>query len=293
MRTLTAITLTLSAASLLAQPKPAAVDVTVHTVNDRRTSGSFSHLTIELEMPKIRSADVEASRVLVAAATDDTGRSLTDPKETDPQLQPNIQLPTRPGASEKPPPPASVTVTLANPDRKAKSVKELRGEIELYMPSKDPNSTAEIPKLLSFSGKPLAHKALKANAIEIALLSPAQLDAERKRLGDVKRKEYKTGGFEDGEDLDNMVKSYLESLLTVEESDVLVRIKDPNHRIQDVVYVDAAGEVKRINSRTEEGLTYLSTWEGKPQPDWKLKVSMKTPKNMVRYAFAVKDVALP
>jgi hypothetical protein len=293
MRTLSVIVLALSAASLLAQPKPAAVDVTVQQVNDRRTSGSFSRLTIELEMPKIRSAEVEASRVLVAAAVDDTGRSLTDPKETDPQLQPNSQLQKRPGAAEKPPPPASVTVTLANPDRKAKSVKEVRGEIELYMPSKDPNSTAEIPKLLSFSGKPLAHKALKANAVEIALLSPAQLDAERKRLADAKRKEYKAGGFEDGEDLDNMIKSYLESLLTVEESDLLVRIKDPNHRIQDVAYIDAAGETKRISTRTEEGLTYLTTWEGKPQPDWKLKVSMKTPKNLVRYAFAVKDVALP
>jgi hypothetical protein len=199
----------------------------------------------------------------------------------------------RPGAPDRPPRPAGVTVTLATPDRKAKSVKEIRGEIELCIPSRDLNSTADIPKLLSFSGKPLTHKALKANGVEIALLSPAQLDAERKRLGEAKRKEYKGTGVEDGEDLDNMVKGYLESLPTPQENDILVRIKDPNQRIQDLVYLNAAGEVVQINSRTEEGLTYLSNWEGKPQPDWKLKVSMKTPKNMVRYAFALKDVALP
>jgi hypothetical protein len=82
-------------------------------------------------------------------------------------------------------------------------------------------------------------------------------------------------------------------LLTVEESDLLVRIKDPSQRIQEIVYVDAAGDVKRLSTRTEEGLTYFSTWGEKPQADWKLRVSMKTPKNLVRYSFALKDVALP
>jgi hypothetical protein len=293
MKTIAAIALALIAAPLLAQPKPAPVDVTVKQVNDRRTSGSFSHLTINLDLPKIRDVEVDASRVLISAATDDTGASLLDPEASEPQLQPNIQLPPRPGAAAKPPAPASVELTLKNPTRKAKTVKEIRGEIELYMPAKDPNSTAEIPKLLSLSGKPLAHKALKANGIEIALLSPAQLQTERKRLGDTKRKEYKESGWQDGEDLDNMVKSYTESLLTVEESDVLLRIKDPNHRIQDVTYIDSTGETKRISTRTEEDLTYLTTWGEKPQADWKLKVSMTTPKNLVRYGFVVRDVALP
>jgi len=191
------------------------------------------------------------------------------------------------------PPPATISVTLKNPDRKAKTVKEVRGEIELYMPGKDPNSVAEIAKFMPSSGKPLSHKALKANGIEMTLVTPQQLQAERKRLGEAKRKEYMDGGWPAGEDLDNMVKSYTESLLTVDDSDLLVRIKDPNQRIQDIAYVDAAGEIKRISTRTDEGMTYLSTWGDKPQPDWKLKVSMKTPKNIVRYSFALKDVALP
>jgi len=32
---------------------------------------------------------------------------------------------------------------------------------------------------------------------------------------------------------------------------------------------------------------------GKPQPDWKLRVQMKTAKNVVRMPFALKDVTLP
>ncbi|HEV7768651.1 MAG TPA: hypothetical protein VGQ76_26880, partial [Thermoanaerobaculia bacterium] len=190
-------------------------------------------------------------------------------------------------------PPATVTVSLLNPDRKATSVKEVRGEIELYMPGKDPNSVAEVAKFMSSVGKPLTNKALKANAIEIAILSPAQIEAERKRIREVKRKEAKESGWEDGADLDSMLESVTSSLLTVEESDLLVRIKDPNQRIQEIVYVDSAGETKRVSTRDDEGLTYFSTWGEKPQADWKLKVSMKTAKNLVRHSFALKDVALP
>lgn len=292
MRTTITIALALFAASAVAQPKATPVEVNIQQVNDRRTSGSFAQLTIGLQLPKISSRDVEASRVLIAAATDDTGRSLIDPEAREPQLDPNFRG-SMTGRDDKIPPPATVSITLINPDRKAKTVKEVRGEIELYMPGKDPNSVAEIPKFLSAAGKPLTHKALKANAIEITLISPAQLAAERKRLSDAKRKEYIGAGWEPGEDLDSMVKSYSETLLTVEDSDVLVRIKDPNSRIQDLTYIDAAGETKRISTRTDEGFTYLTTWGEKPQPDWKLKVSMKTPKNLVRYSFALKDLALP
>ena len=291
MKTIAAFALALSATTLLEQQKP--VEVKVHKVNDRRTNGSFSRLTLDLVLPKIRSADVEASRVLLTAATDDSDKSLIDPEASEPQMQPNFQL-SRPGAAaDNPPPPITLNVSLTNPDRKATRVKELRGEIELYMPSKDPNSIADIPKFLSTSGKPSTHKALKANGVELALLNEKQIEAEKKRISDAKRKEYKDAGWEDGESLEEMVKSIMSSTLTAEESDLLVRIKDPNQRIQDIVYVDAAGEVKRISTRTEEGVVYFSTWGEKPQPDWKLRVLMKTPKNMVRYPFTLTDVALP
>jgi hypothetical protein len=47
------------------------------------------------------------------------------------------------------------------------------------------------------------------------------------------------------------------------------------------------------DGRAEVFLVYLSTWVGKPQADWKMRVSMKTSKNIVRYPFALSDVPLP
>jgi hypothetical protein len=276
--------------SLLAQPKPKPGDVVINQVNDRRTNGHFAQLTISLELPGVKASDVAAFRVLVTTAVDDSGKSLLDADGREPQLEASGRMGMMHDDGTSPP--AAVSITLKNPERKASKVKEIRGDIELYMPSKDPNSIAEIPKFLSFSGKPLPQKALTANGVEIAIVSPAQLAAEKKKRGEAKRAEAKAAGLE-GEDLDSYVKSYLESLLTVEDDEVLVRVKDPNKRIQQLSYVTAAGETKQVQSHDDEGFTKLSSWGEKAQPDWKLRVSMTTPKNLVRQSFVLSDVPLP
>jgi hypothetical protein len=292
MKNIAIVALTLLTTTLNAQSRPTPVEVTLGHVNDRRSSGSFSQLTIGMFVPSIRAADVAASRVLVSTAIDDTGHSLIDPEAREPELMATNVPRELDGTPATPPPPVTVSVSLAMPPRKAKTVKEVRGEIELYLPGKDLNSVAEIAKLLSFSGKPLTNKALKANGVDITLLNTAQIAAERKRLVDAKRKEAKANGTE-GEELENMMKELLEAMLPVNEGELLVRLKDPGHTVQDMIYIDSAGETKHVTTRDEEGLTYLTIWGEKPAPDWKLKISMKTPKNVVRYTFVLKDVALP
>ena len=281
------------AAQKKARPKTAEklpVETVVRQVNDRRSNGHFAQLAISVELPKILASEVTASRVLVTSAVDDSGRSLVDPEAQEPALELNQRGSLE--MQEGKPLPVAVSVTLKNPDRKATKVKEVQGAIELYMPSKDPNSVAEVPKFLSFSGKALKHKALAANGVEIALVSPAQVEAEKKKRAAAKQKEYAEMGFS-GTELEDMMKSFLDSILGAEENDIYVRIKDPGNHIQHIQYVDGAGEVKHLSTRDDEGMTLVSTWAGKPQPDWKLRVSMTTEKNVVRYAFVLKDVALP
>ena len=286
MKTTATLALLLLTTAAAAQQK---IEVAVKQVNDRRSSGSFAKLALSLELPKVQSFDVAASRVFISSAVDETGRNLVDAEAGEPpfELNPRTMM-----GRDTAPSPSQVAIMLNNPDRKATKVREVTGEIELYMPGKDPNSIADIPKFTTMSGKALAHKALKANGVEISILSAAQIAAEKKKRAEAKKKEYAEMGYS-GEDLENMLKDFLESLLGVEENQLLVRIKDPQKRIQDINYVDAAGDVKMVSINDEDGLTMLSTWAGTPQPDWKMRVSMKTPKNVVRYAFAVNDVPLP
>jgi hypothetical protein len=280
-------TIALLALSLLTTPLIA--QVTIKRVNDRRTSGKFfNELAIELDLPKVKASDVAASRVLVTSATDNTGKSLVDPEKQEPRLDATYASTMADDDA-----PAHVSLSLLNPERKATSVKEVRGEIELFMPSKDPNSVASIAKFLSFSGKPLSHKALKANGVEISLLSPAQIEAEKKKIGDAKRKEYAGMGYE-GESLESAVNSSLEYTLRLDEGDLLLRIKDPNKRIQEISYMTGT-EAKRVSTNEEENGAFVkfSLWGEKVQPDWGLRISMKTPKNTVRQAFSLKDIPLP
>lgn len=275
--------------SAVAAQAQKSTEVKLERVNDRRTNGSFSQLTITLELPKIRSSEVAASRVLVRTATDDSERDLVDRDAGEPSLEQNYRSSM---IKEEDDSPMNVSLTLKNPARSVSKVTEVSGEIELYMPSKDPNSTAEVAKFLSSPGKPLPHKALKANGVELTLLGPTQIAAEKKRRIDAKRKELQEGGYE-GESLESYLTDFASSVLSIEETELLFRIKDPKKAIQSIVYVDSKGEEQRVSTGEEEGLTLFSNWSGKPEADWKLRVSMKTPKNLVRYPFRLADVPLP
>ncbi len=236
----------------------AADAVKVQQVNDRRTRGSFSQLQIALELPSITATSVSASRVLVASAKDDQGNDLVDHEAQEPSLEENFRKEGN----------ALVSLTLKNAPRSATKVVEAKGEIELFMPGKDPNSTAELTKFLPGNGKPMSHKALKSNGVEISFLTAAQLEADN-----AKREEY--------------------ARIKLDENDLAVRIKDPQKRIQSMTYIDSKGEPQRVMVRDEETLSILSTWAGKPAADWKLRVNLRTAKNTVRMPFAVRDVALP
>jgi hypothetical protein len=278
------------AATLFAQTssnKPG--DVKVFQVNDRRTNGPFSRLAVTVEMPAVHSADVAASRVLLRSATDDAGNDLT-PKEKEPQLEPNQRQEF--GKDEATPPSMTVSIELKNPARAAKMVKEVHGDIELYMPAKDPNGTARISKFLSQSGKSLSDRALKANGVDIAIITKAQFDATKKAAGEKRRAEAKAEGRE-GEDLEAAVTNYLESYFTPDEGDVLLKVSDPNKRIESISYLDASGAAKQTHMQNEAGMLVLSTYGEKPQPDWSLRVNLKTAKNVMRYPFALTNVALP
>jgi hypothetical protein len=186
----------------------------------------------------------------------------------------------------------TVTVTLNSPERTATTIPDVSGDIELYMPSKDSNAVATIPKFMTQSGKMLSNRALKANGVEITLLSKSQLEAEKKKQAEKKRESYSKEGYE-GESLEQAVASFLESFFTPEANDVVVLLKDPNDRIQEIEYVGASGEPQRVIRREENGLIVLSTWGTAPGADTTLRVNLKTPKSMVKQSFALKDVKLP
>lgn len=272
-------------------PAPARpLELSVERVNDRRGGEFFQRLELAVEIPEFTSEEVLAARVLVRSAVDDSGQDLVDEEAGEPALEEVGGSSFLDEGSRKAP--ARLSFTLENPPRTSSTIKEVAGEIELFMPSRDPNTLALVPKFLGSKGKVLSHKALKANGVEIALISEQQLEAEKKKLAEAKRQELKKEGYSDDSIAYN-IESFLEYFPKPEPDDVVVRIKDPRKVIHDISYVDSSGESKRVFTQDNEGLTFLSTWEGAPQADWGLRVSMKTSKNLVRRPFRLTEVPLP
>jgi hypothetical protein len=278
------------AASLFAQTSNKPIEPKVFQVNDRRTNGSFSRLAVYVELPGVKNVEVAASRVLLRTATDDSGTNLLPDQKEEPQLDENARQQF--GKDEATPSPMTVSIELKNPARTAKMLKEVHGDVELYMPSRDPNGTANISKFMSQSGKSLSDRALKANGVDIAVISKAQFDATKTAAGEKRRAEAKAEGKE-GEDLESDVKYFLDNYYAPEEGEVLLKVSDPNKRIESISYVDATGTVKRTHMQDEKGMTVLSMYGEKPAPDWSLRVNMKTAKNLARYPFVLTNVALP
>ncbi len=280
--------------ALKAPPPLASVPVarvSVGQVRDRRSDESpFKGLEINFELPEIPAADVAAVRTTVTTAVDDTGRNLSPDDAGKGSFQPT-QMGRFGGAPEKGEP-ARLTLQLKNPARKASRVASVTGEIELYMPVKDPSSVATLPKFMAQPGRPLVDPALKANGVEITVMGKDQLDAEKKRQIDKLRQDAKKKKIA-ADTLEETVAEFSSEFLKPDEGDVVVRLKAPEGRIQEMAYVDGSGEEKRVSMSEKQGFTVLSTWGEKPGPDWSLRVRMMTPKTLARYAFALKDVALP
>ncbi len=265
--------------------------VSLGQVRDRRSDESpFKGLEINLELPEIPAADVAAARTTVTTAVDDTGRNLVRDDAAKGSFQPSQM--GRFGGSSKTPEPASVTLELKNPARKAVVVRSVTGEIELYMPSRDPGSVATVPKFMAQTGRPLVDPALKVNGVEITVVGKDQLDAEKKRQIEKLRQDAKKKKVA-ADTIEEMVAELDSEFLKPEEGDVVLKLKAPEGRIHEMAYLDGSGEEKRVSMSQKQGFTVLSTWGEKPGPDWSLRVRMTTPKTLARYTFALKDVALP
>lgn len=283
------------AAAKTVTPAPAKAtpaNATLKTVQDRRSEGHFPRFTLGIELPDIPAFEAKASRVVVMKAVDDLGTNLVREDAGEARLEPT-QRGQFGKPKEGPAPPTIVFAEMKNPPRKATTLKEVSGEIELYVPGRDPNGEADFPKILSMAGKPLVHPALKANGVEISVLSQPQIEAERKKAGDAERAKAKKEGITDDETIKSMVEYAVDSFPKGGEGQIVLRVKDPKKAIQDFKMADGEGNPQFNGKSDEAGFTILEFWGDKPKPDWSMKVLMQSDTSLVRHTFVFRDVPLP
>lgn len=108
-----------------------------------------------------------AARVIVKEAKDDKGNTLTRPSDSIPDFMPREYNN------------GMVQVRVGQPARAASTVR-LKGTIELYVPTRDPAASINVPNALQKLDAPLSSKALKTAKLELTPLSRSGYDAAAK-----------------------------------------------------------------------------------------------------------------
>lgn len=272
-----------------AGPAPPPTQTSVVSIGDVR-GGDSSRLEIELELPDVPASDVAAARLRVRKAVDDTGRDLLPEEEGKGRLEP-LQREGTTGPDNKPVS-AVVPMKLRNPARRAKSLTEVSGEIELYVPGRDPNAVAIIPAIGTRTGKQLESPALTASGVRIEMLTEEQLQDEKKRQAEKRKEDAKKHGVL-GEMLEPLASAFLQAFFTPGPGDVIFSVEDPEGRLVQMTLRDASGVDQTTGRMQQQGLTVLSSSRRGPGPDWSLEVCLKTPKSQVLRSFTLKGVPLP
>lgn len=103
--------------------------------------------------------EATAARILVKEAQDDKGNALYHKPMNDDFTPRDHNMGT-------------LQFSLKQPARAASSVR-IKGTVELFVPSRDPNAIVKIDKALTKLDAPLTSKTLKAAKVDLTLLSPA------------------------------------------------------------------------------------------------------------------------
>ena len=265
-----------------APSKPSAIGVTSGDVTDRRRNdNTFAGLEVELKLTGEAAGEARGARATVEKAVDDTGRNLV--KEG--ARPPEFEKPTGQGSP-------GLKLDLRNPARRAKSVREISGQVEVFLPDRDPAAVASADRFLSGMDRPIASPALKASHTEVTVVSRKTYDAEKKKDEERKKKEAESAGVAGA--VVNAFSGLFEGLFgDIGENDVLVRVNDPGKKVFGVKVFDAAGKPIDNAGSMKVGDFWILKFTEKVPADASLRIYLMTAKAVVTAPFSLKDVALP
>ena len=262
------------------------VQVMVDEVDDKRTTGTFfAECDVKL---KVMGDDVASAlgirAVRVVAAADDTGRDLKSDKEQgDMFFEANRDKKAV----------LQTTVKLANPARNAKTIRTLRGEVELFHPTAENGGIVTARDFLAKPGVPIAAPGLMAAKISLMYVTKDVLEAKKQELqkqaGDAAKDKV---GDEFAEALSHLV-SGMFGMFSTPGPTLQFLVVDPDKRMVDLAFVNRAGNPLKTSGHTFMGELRSYTFQEQPPPDTQLVVYVATARSTSVARFSLTDVPLP
>lgn len=262
--------------------KGSGIAVSAGDVTDRRRNDNmFSSLEVELKLTGEGSSGARGARARVEKAVDDTGRNLVKEGSDEPEFS------TSSGDGAP-----ALKIELRNPARRAAKVRELTGQVEVFVPQRDPAAQARVAKFLSQVDRPIASPALKAAGAQVTVVSRKTYEAEKKKDAERRKKEAEGAGIAGA--MANAFGGLFEGLFgDIGENDVLLRVDDKGKKLFAVDVLDASGKTVDGMGSMKVGDFWILKYTEKLPPDAALSIYVLTPKAVVTEKFALRDVALP
>jgi len=262
--------------------KGSGLSVSAGDVTDRRRNDNvFSSLEVELKLTGEGAAGARGARARVEKAVDDTGRNLVKERSDEPEFATS-------SADGAP----ALKIELRNPARRAAKVRELSGQVEIFLPERDPSAQARIPGFLSQMDRPLAAPALKAAGAQVTVISRKTYEEEKKKDAERRKKEAEGAGIAGA--MANAFGSLFEGLFgDIGENDVLLKVDDKGKKLFAVDVLDATGKTVDGMGSMKVGDFWILKYTDKVPSDATLRIYVMTPKSVVTEKFALKDVPLP
>ncbi|MHB0970317.1 MAG: hypothetical protein ACYC7A_11160 [Thermoanaerobaculia bacterium] len=289
------VALTLATIPAFSSFAQSGVGVEVKEVTDNRAqAGQFTgNLEISLTPTGNDLERAVAARVVIKDARDDMGNDLLGKREP-PDFRPRDYNS------------GILNVTLGSPARAAKAV-TLSGTVELFVPARDPNSTVKLSKALSKLDAPLNAKALKAEKMNLRLLSHAKYQAEKEKnkIDDKKIAEAREMAKKEGVS-DEEFNAMMELAKALQEMGagplppgavVLSGKESDFDKILKIRILKADGSeisVPSTSSSTFDNQTMMVMEPSEEPPaDAMLEITILTKKSTLSFPFQVKDTPLP
>ncbi|MCX6151919.1 MAG: hypothetical protein NTX22_15445 [Ignavibacteriales bacterium] len=255
------------------------IKISVGDVKDSRTTGEFfAGLEVDLKIFGDVLENAKSMRCTILKAVDEMDRDLVKEEERTLNFS---------DLDKDSPDRADLTLKLKNPSRKAMTIKEIAGEVELYIPKNDPNAIVTIKNFTSQSGKPISNPGLKASNIELSILTTTQYEQLKKK---------QEQATDTADVMGQMVKALAGLFGGMSEpgqNSIILQLKDPDAMIINVEFLDQKGkEISSQGSMNSEDIQVYDFEKAMPK-NAQIQLNIMTSQAIKKIPFTLKDIMLP
>lgn len=183
-------------------------------------------------------------------------------------------------------------IELKNPMRKATSIKEISGTLDLYNPTE---TNGAIVKVANFQAKPNVNMLPKKSPLSIVFFTKESVEKmakEEKAEREAKMKQLDPATREIAAGLMALMEGFSAGMAG--ENELSFYVNGDVSKLVDIKVENETGKEVRRSGRFISG-DHLHTYsyDEKPTPKWKIKILIETPASVKSVPFSLKDVELP